>query len=414
MNSINHGNKEVEDRINSSKNWMNISLNDSLSPESLFVTFVFFIVLSQFILYGRFESISQPLRPLIVLILAVQVVRRGRINISVCNVALAMSIYQFLIWFFFYPSGGSLPQYLVLIFYFMMLFSVAGFPWNRRELQFILYATFLATFVCAAVFFFSNNMTDFTEHQMYFMGTAVNRNKNAYCFAFGFVLGRLFFKYGDKKSKPLILLIMLFEGYCLLYSQCRGAFIGLTLSLFIGFISRLIYMKRMDNPFLLFYILLFIIVCLVGYSLIVNSAVHRLVDSEHLSGRDAGMEHALLLFRQAPLLRKIFGNGLLFEGANTEGIGVHNVYLTYLLEAGIIGTTFVILIFLQAARIIHGEIQWSIFILALSRTFFEGMDYYIFIPLIFSICLSNYEWLFGRSCSELFKSRKSLDYDNDF
>ena len=377
-------------------------LTDNLSFESIFVAFVFFVVLSQFILYAGSESLSQPLRPLIVLILAVQVVRRGRLKLPVCSAALAMSVYQFLVWFFLYPHGGSFRQYLILIFYFMMLFSVAGFPWKRRELQTIIYAAFIATFVCAVVFFISNNMTDFSQHTYYFLGTEVNRNKNAYAFAFGIILGRFYLAYGRGSKRFLIMMIMLFELYCLLYSQCRGAFIGLLIAMGVIAWNRIKRMRRNNNPYLVLYILLIVILFVVGYILIKYSAVSRLVDSENLSGRDDGIEHALLLFRQASLPGKIFGNGINYESAHTEGVGVHFVYLTYLLEAGIVGAVMIVLIFVQAARNISGEIQTALFAFALSRTFFEGMDYYIFIPLILSICISNYERIYRRSGKELF------------
>ena len=385
----------------SPNSWRRV-VTDRLSFESVFIGFVFFVVLSQFLVYTGSEKLSQPLRPLIVLILTVQVVRRGRLRLPVCSVALAMSVYLFLVWFFLYPDGGSLSQYLILIFYFMMLFSVAGFPWKRRELQFIIYATFIATFVCAVVFFLSNNMTDFSEHMYYFMGKEVNRNKNAYAFAFGIILGRFYLAYGRGRNKIFILLMVLFEGYCLIYSQCRGAFIGVFLVICIIALNKASNMRRNNNPYLIFYIILFILVCIAGYYLIKNSAVSRLVNSENLSGRDEGIEHALRLFREAPLLGKIFGNGINYESTHTEGIGVHFVYLTYLLESGIAGATMIILIFVQAARNIRGEIQWALFAVALSRTFFEGMDYYIFIPLILSICISSYERIYGRSSKELF------------
>lgn len=414
MNAITYKFEENKENTLKPSYSQRLPINDSLSMESLFVAFVFFVVLSQFILYGRFEAISQPLRPLIVVILAVQVVRRGMLRLPVCNVALIMSIYQILVWFFLYPEGGSLMKYLVLVFYFMMLFSVAGFPWNRGELNLILYITFIATIICAVVFIFSNNMTDFSAHDMQFMGTHVNRNKNAYTFAFGFVLSQFYMKHGDGRSKLFILLIMLLEGYCLIYSQCRGAFLGVLFSFLTVAVHNMVRMKRDGNPYLFFYILTIIAVCVIVYYLISNSAVNRLIDSNNLSGRDESIEHAILLFRKAPLLGKIFGNGLLYEGANTEGIGVHFVYLTYLLEAGIIGALLIVLIFLHSARIIHGEVQWSLFILAFSRTFFEGMDYYIFIPLILSICLSNYEWLYKRTCKELFCRRHYYPVDNDY
>lgn len=384
------------------------NFEESLSAESIFVAFVFFAVLSQLLLTGRSEILTQPFRPLIVIILTVQVVRRGRLKLPVCNVALAMSVYQLILWFFLYPDGGPLKGYLVLIFYFMMLFSVAGFPWNGRELRLILFASFLATFVCAAAFFMSNNMLDFSNHEFRFMGEAVNRNKHAYAFAFGIILGRAYLSFGRGRNRLLILLMMLFEGYCLMYSECRGAFLGVFISMTIIMFSRAVRMRKSGNLYLVFYIFLYAAVCIAGYLMIKHSAVSRLVDGENLSGRDTGIEHAILLFRQASLPGKIFGNGMLYETLNTEGIGVHFVYLTYLLEAGIIGAVLIILIFVKAMKNIRGEIQWSIFMIALSRTFFEGTDYYMFIPLILSICISNYEMLYKRPCSELFWSNRHI------
>ncbi len=381
---------------------------DQLSIESIFVSFVFFVVLSQFLVYGESETFTQPFRPLIVLILTMQVVRRGRLRLPVCTTALAMSVYQMIVWFFLYPAGGTIREYLVLIFYFMMLFSVAGFPWNARELRLILFASFIAIFCCAVAFFFSNNMLDFRDHEMHFMGQAVNRNKNAYAFAFGIVLGRCYLAYGKGRNRILVLLIMLFEGYCLVYSKCRGAFLGAVICVFSVAVHRILRMRKKGSPYIVLYILTIIAICAIGYFLVENSQVSRLVDSENFSGRDDGMEHAVELFFRAPIWGKIFGNGMMYERNNTEGLGVHFVYLTYLLESGIIGATMVAVIFLQAMRLIRGEIQWSLFLLAFSRTFFEGMDYYIFIPLILSVCISNYERLSGRPCYELFYRRKYI------
>lgn len=380
--------------------------SETISFESIFVAFVFFAVLSQFLLTGELEGISQPFRPLIILILTVQVVRRGSLYLPVRNVAVVMSVYQLILWFFLYPNGGAIRLYLVVILFFMMLYSVSGFPWNRRELKLIIYACFIATFICALIFFFSNDMLDFSVHDMRFMGTIVNRNKNAYAFAFGVVLGRFCLAYGKDQNRLLIFLMILLEVYCLLYSQCRGAFGGVCIAAGVVALFRILQMRKSNNPYLIFYILTIIAISILAYILIKNSAFSRLVDSESMSGRDEAMNHARELFRQASLFGKIFGNGMLYEESNTVGAGVHFVYLTYLLEAGIIGTILLILIFVTAVRSIHGEFSWTLFIFALSRTFFEGMDYYIFIPLILSICITNYERLFNRPWSELLSRRR--------
>lgn len=85
--------------------WNYVS-SETISFESIFVAFVFFAVLSQFLLTGELEGISQPFRPLIILILTVQVVRRGSLYLPVRNVAVVMSVYQLILWFFLYPNGG--------------------------------------------------------------------------------------------------------------------------------------------------------------------------------------------------------------------------------------------------------------------------------------------------------------------
>ena len=375
---------------------------ETLSVESCFVAFVFFTVLSQFILYAVSDTISKPFRPLIILILTIMVLRRGRMNLAVCNTALAMSVHQLLIWFFYYPTGGPLHSYLINVLYFMMLFSVASFPWKRRELQLIIHATFLATIVLAVVFCSSNNMLDFSGGTFYFLGATVNRNKNAYAFALGLILGWQYLSFGKGRNKKLILLVMVLEGYCLIYSQCRGAFIGAFLAICVVVLIKASRMYRSGNPYLVIYLLTFVLICIVGYVLIKNSAVSRLVDGDNLSGRDEGMRHATELFKEAPFLGKVFGNGVNYEGEHTSGIGVHFVYLTYLLEGGLVGSGMIVLIFLQAMMHLRGAIPWSLLIVAFSKTLFEGMDYYVFIPLILTICISNYERMYHRPGNELY------------
>ncbi len=379
---------------------------DYLSVESCFVAFVFFTVLSQIILYAVSDTISKPFRPLIILILTIMVIRRGRLKLAACTTALAMSVYQMILWFLYYPKGGSLHAYLITVLYFMMLFSVASFPWNRRELQLIIHTTFLATIVLAVVFCSSNNMLDFSGYTYYFWGHIVNRNKNAYAFALGLIIGWQYLSFGKGRNRKLIILGMLLEGYCLVYSQCRGAFICAFAAACVVVLIKAFNMYRSGNPYLFVYLLTFVFVCILGYVLIKNSPVSRLVDGDNLSGRDEGMRHAIQLFKEAPFLGKIFGNGMDYEAEHTTGIGVHFVYLTYLLQGGLVGSGMIVLIFLQSMKYLRGAIPWSLLILAFSKTLFEGMDYYVFIPLILALCISNYERMYHRPGNELYWREK--------
>ena len=68
--------------------------------------------------------------------------------------------------------------------------------------------------------------------------------------------------------------------------------------------------------------------------------------------------------------------------------------------------TLVVLIFASTFRRVRGDIPLALCSFAFVRTFFEGMDYYIYIPLILGTIIFNCFELNGRSCNELFAVKK--------
>lgn len=85
---------------------------------------------------------------------------------------------------------------------------------------------------------------------------------------------------------------------------------------------------------------------------------------------------------------------------------MHVVYMTYLLSTGIIGCSLVVLMFVLVGLRVKGSIPYAFFFCAFLRTFFEGLDYYIYIPLILSAIIYNYSINAGREAYELFTEKR--------
>ena len=179
-------------------------------------------------------------------------------------------------------------------------------------------------------------------------------------------------------------------AYALLYSQCRGAFFCAVAGIVVLVFGLLLRIRRKNPDGFIVYSILFIISCVILYYLIKNSELSRLVDGDSTSGRDEGIKHAWELFLQSDLLGKVFGHGYGFEAENSDEIGAHLVYVSYLLSVGIIGTLLITLMFVQAFRNIRSPIPLALWSAAFLRTFFEGLDYYIYIPLLLSVIEQKY------------------------
>ena len=96
------------------------------------------------------------------------------------------------------------------------------------------------------------------------LGVVVNRNKKAYAFALGTLMGIIYFTQSQKFFKRIAFLgITALMGYCVLYSQCRGAFFCLVLSVFILVIGKSLRIRRERGVVYLLYIALFVVRCVI-------------------------------------------------------------------------------------------------------------------------------------------------------
>lgn len=365
----------------------------------------FFLVLSQFLILRLPEIVTNLFRPVVIILLFIEMNRRGVIRYGARNVALLAAFYlTFLFLFLGYFNVDELKDGIGRILYLLMFFFVVGTPWTKKEIRFMLSAVFLGCFACTIVFMLSNNMTDYSQSEgIKLLGITVNRNKNAYAFSIGSVLGLVYLFRNRGGIRLLVLVMTAAIGYCLMYSQCRGAFFCAVLAVIWFVVGEIQKLRKEGNERYLIALVMLIAFCIAGYYLIKNSELSRLVDTDSTSGRDEGIEYALDLFRASDPFSKLFGHGYLYEQENTAGAISHSMFTNYLLATGLIGMTLISLIYVFSLFEIRGSVSFSLLAMASLRTVFELMDYYIYVPLILAFVISRYTHGQRNRESELFQ-----------
>ena len=381
--------------------------NERLSLSAYAIILIFFLVTSQVFILSLPDVVTQLFRPLLIVMLLIHMRAKGSVRSSARIFAFFVAVHAVVVLFFYrelwnqdnFLNGGAVAL-------FFLMFSVAiGVNWGRRELRGILIACFVGCFVCAVALLYSNDPTDLnaaTAGHLDLMGTSVNRNKNAYQYSFGSIIGMVYLLKGKKNYKPIIFLMEAVTVYALLYSQCRGAFFSFVGGATILFAGLLLEIRKKNSGKALIYTVLLVVAYIVIYHLLKNSDLSRLIDAESKSGRDEGIEAAWNLFLNSDWFGKIFGNGFGFESMQTGEIGAHNVFVGYLVSMGMIGSGLTALLFISSARCAFGAGAYALIVAAFLKTMFEGADYNVFIPLILGVVLCNYTRVTGRDYYELF------------
>ena len=381
--------------------------NERLSLSAYAIILIFFLVTSQVFILSLPDVVTQLFRPLLIVMLLIHMRAKGSVRNPARIFAFFVAVHAVVVLFFYrelwnqdnFLNGGAVAL-------FFLMFSVAiGVNWGRRELRGILIACFVGCFVCAVALLYSNDPTDLnaaTAGHLDLMGTSVNRNKNAYQYSFGSIIGMVYLLKGKKNYKPIIFLMEAVTVYALLYSQCRGAFFSFVGGATILFAGLLLEIRKKNSGKALIYTVLLVVAYIVIYHLLKNSDLSRLIDAESKSGRDEGIEAAWNLFLNSDWFGKIFGNGFGFESMQTGEIGAHNVFVGYLVSMGMIGSGLTALLFISSARCAFGAGAYALIVAAFLKTMFEGADYNVFIPLILGVVLCNYTRVTGRDYYELF------------
>lgn len=371
---------------------LNQNQSEYVTYGCLIVSLVFFLVLSQFIILRLPGIVTQVFRPIIVVILFIQMQKRGAVFFNAGRIAAVAGIYAGLIILLNTISSESISAGVSTSLYFLMFFVITGTPWSKKELRIIIFSVFAGAFACAVAMMLSNDMTDFNvgaSGGVELLGMTVNRNKNAYAFAVGTIIGMIYLFKGKNIPKIITMIMLAVIGYCLMYSQCRGAFFCTIAAVCVMVGLSLLKIWSHDQGKALAYGILFILFCILSYYILKNSALSRLVDGESTSGRDGGIEYAFTLFKGSGVFEQIFGSGYMFEAENTT-VRSHFVFTDYLLSMGIIGASLTVFMFIGACKHIKGRYSYAFFAIAALRCFFELLDYYIYIPLMLSVIIYHY------------------------
>lgn len=373
----------------------------------MMIVLVFFLINSQVVILSLPDTVTQTFRPILIAMILVRMMRNGSLRNPTRAISFLAAVHAMVV-LLFYPELWNRHNILeggaVALFFLMHSFAI-GVNWDRRELRWILFTCFLGCFVCAVALLASNDPTDFhagADGLLKLMGTSVNRNKNAYQYSFGVVLGIIYLIKGRRIPKLMILIMTAIMGYALLYSQCRGAFLSFVGGATVLAIVLLLQIRKNNSGKAWGYALLLIIAYIVIYYLLKNSELSRLVDAESKSGRDTGIEDAWKLFLASDWFGKVFGNGFGYETLQTGAIGAHFVLVGFLVSMGIIGSGLTALMFISTARHTVSGSAAALLTCAFLKTFFEGADYNVFIPLILSTIISNYIQYRQGSESDLF------------
>ena len=392
---------------------MSESLNTSrydnygrLGIGSVATAVVFFVIYSQFVIFRVPPIVTQFFRPILIALLLIQMIQRGATRPGPGVWAFVAAGYCTVVILFNDIDSVAVMNGGAVVLYFLMFVLAIASSWNRREIRLIIFACFIGAFVCTVVLFMFNPITDLhrgTEGDFAFMGYAVNRNKNTYAFSVGVIIGTLYLLNGKRVPKLLILLMTAFMAYGVAYSQCRGSFFCLIAAELVIFGGRIHSIQKKDAGKALIYTLLLIAFCLLGYFLLKNSELSRLVDGESTSGRYDGIKKSWVMFLNSDFFTKLFGSGFAGAFQNQEEVGAHLVYATFLISTGLIGAVVVLLMFLSSFRMVRGSVPLAFLVFAFLRTFFEGLDYYIYIPLIISVIIFIYTKRTGQEGGTLFE-----------
>ena len=377
------------------------------------VCIVFFAVLSQIVLQIIPDGMSQLFRPIIIFLLFIQMVKYRAGSCCARTLSLFLAIYYMAVVAMTSWQRENLMLGSANALYALMFFTVAGTKWNCREIRWILMACFFAAAICATVLLFSNPFMDFSQavdgHVKLFY-QEYNRNLNAYCYAIGAVLGLTYLVHGKNVPRFVVFICFSVVIYALLYSQCRGAFLCANVGMVISLYGKYVEIRKVDRLRYIVLVISTILGMIVLWYLIKNSSLSRLIDGESTSGRDEGIRRALHMYSEMDSFEKIFGAGFTYEASQLKAgqLGAHFVYATYLIATGAVGLVILILFYLSCLKTIRGYVPYAFAILALLRTCFEGMDYYIYIPLLLAFVISQCAQKNEMTPSDLFSfERKS-------
>lgn len=270
--------------------------------------------------------------------------------------------------------------------------------WSRHEINLLLNAVIFSCNIQAIVVLFSNSLLLHAGGQQHinYLWISTNRNPIAFAIVPGAIASLLMLFYCKAGWKSALLRIywtlsFLLCAYDVFAIGCRSAFYSLCLGMGCLIWER-VRRSRTQAEKIIQELMLVILVIVISRVLIqvASGAYSARLFSLEDSGREKIWNIAIGLIKQKP----IFGGGYDYWETAGARIGTHNSFITYMLEGGAVALIIVVVHLLSLLREVAGT--GSLIPLAfLAETIFHmftesGMDYYAYLPLIFSVIITRY------------------------
>ena len=282
---------------------------------------------------------------------------------------------------------------------FILFFILSsGRIWSRREISILLDVLILSCVLQAVIVLMSNSLLLHAGGQQHikYLWTFTNRNSSAFAIVPGAIASLLKLIYSEKGgafilSKVYWFLAFLLCAYDVFAMGCRSAFYSMCLGLGCIVWERVNESKTQAERLIK---RILIVVCVfIGANILINVASDayssRLFRWEE-SGREEIWDIAIELIRKKP----IFGGGYDYWENSGITLGTHNAFLSYMLEGGVVILVFVIghlIALLFEIKETRSIVPFAFLAETIFHMFTEsGMDYYAYLPLIFSVIIARY------------------------
>lgn len=362
-------------------------------PCALFCAILFLIL---GILYITPAGITGLYRPIFIFFSLFSIFRRYPLRSA--RWSLASAVYFAGIFICNRITGTTTVEFISQELFIIFFVIASGHIWSKREINLMLHSLMIACVLLAIIVLFSNSLFLHTgaQQRIRYLNASVNRNAIAFALVPGAIASMLKLIYSDNNVNYLLeqifwVAVYVLCSYCVFAIGCRSAFYSMCLGTGCLIWERV--RKKQSPAEKMIKELLFIIMLIVGTRLLISTAAGsyngRLFRWEE-TGREDLWEKALILIRQKPL----FGGGYDYWKSSGTTLGTHNTFLTYMLIGGVIALFFLvgyIISFLFEVLKTNSLIPLAFFAEAIFHMYTESsMDYYAYIPLIFSVILVNY------------------------
>lgn len=303
--------------------------------------------------YGEWSLYATYL--LVFLLLLMSVFARIEHPISLLYVQLTLSLYFLVVLFSYFDSEYmDKGKFLLLFAHFVFILGAIRIKWKQ---QYIHIAGFI--FGAMTILLFIHWMISGYDLQFF---KSIYRNENylgvlLFCLLFFHILS---FRYSNRAWKPVFFIIAAINVFLVVASGARSVLIGILVMFLAVLISKfsqklfekLIYIVLAGN---MFFVFLYVGLSHTAFGQKLNDMSYTIFEKNLFSGRHRIWEAVIRAFLEKPL----FGHGVgvrASQVAETE-LTAHNMYLQVLLEFGLVGFVFFILLLITIWHVLMKQQQ---------------------------------------------------------